>query len=250
VRADARGSGALPSLWLAPMTVAPFTSGVVASRRGSAGGSSLAQMLGNQNPMLLLSLSLNLMLLAVFVVLGASADLDRKRVDLVLTSVQRSFGRPAADDAEAGVRASRERMIQDALRSSVSEAFKSVLQGEDVVVRREADRVAVAVPEAALFDAGTGGLRAALPVLDRLVGVLNAPPAEVRYELIVTLPDRPSQTPDAAAKAGLLAQDLSRRGLQPGLLSVGMIGAARDLISFTFVVSAEPDPRPSPVGGP
>ncbi|MDX2143894.1 MAG: hypothetical protein SFV19_11110 [Rhodospirillaceae bacterium] len=190
--------------------------------------------------MLLLSLSLNLMLLAIFVVLNATADVDQKRVKAVLTSVQQSFG-DESDLTTAAVQVRRpDRGVQDVLRSSISEAFKSVLQGDTVVVRREADRLWVSAPATALFESDGRTLRAALPVLDRVVALLNAPPDGVRYDLLLVLPE-PGDG-DGAARAGLLAQDILRRGLRPELLNIGTMSSADDLVTFTFIVSSDGAP--------
>jgi hypothetical protein len=205
----------------------------------------LPRVFGDQSPMLLLSLSLNLMLLAMFVVLNATANLDQKRVDVVLESVQRSFGDTPAPTLVPASSVRRDRGVQDALRSSLSEAFESVLQGDDLVIHGEADRLWVSTPGAALFEP-SGALRAALPVFDRLVAVLNAPPADARYELLVVLP---APTAHAAAdRAGILAEDLLRRGLRPDLLNIGAIDSGGDLVRFTFVVLTNNDPDGVEIG--
>jgi hypothetical protein len=209
-------------------------------RRVSSSPTALSRLLGDQSPMLLLSLSLNLMLLAVFVVLNSTAEFDRKRVAAVLTSVQQSFGAEAETPPDA-VRIRRlDRGVQDVLRSSISEAFKSVLHGDTMVSRREADRLWVSAPLPALFEADGRALRAALPVLDRVVALLNAPPTDIRYDLLVVVPERADY--DAADLAGALARDFLRRGLRPDLLSVGIVKSADDLVTFTFTVSSDVGP--------
>lgn len=206
-----------------------------APERAEARG--FVRLLGRQNSTLLLLLSLNLLLIVFFVVLNANADVDWQRSRVILSSVQKSFG----DDANRmalNANAPAKIMAQDALRSTVSAAFVSVLDGKDVLVRNEADRFIVSVPMAALFETDTGKLRAVLPVLDRIAAGLKNPFDGYRYEMIVTV-HALGASEDAMIQASVLAEDLLRRDFGPTLFAVGLAPSLAPGVTFTFQVLSD-----------
>jgi hypothetical protein len=194
----------------------------------------------NQTASLLLTLSIGLQLLAFFVVLnaGSTPDLDRTRA--VVASVKQSFSAQpaAADAATAGAAKS---AAQTALRTSISDAFSPVLIGRDVIVRVDGDLMWVTAPAAAFFEPDTGRLRAVLPVLDRVVAALAAPAPGVRYELMVALSGPANEATLAAAQAGVMAEDLLRRGLPPAALSLGTLTDEQRSVTLTFIVLSDDD---------
>ena len=197
------------------------------------------QPAGNQNSSLVLTLSIGLQLLAFFVVLNASTKPDETRSQAVLVSVQTAFN-PSAVSATRGL-AGNKAAAQVALRSSISDAFSPVLDGRDVIVRTDGDLLWVKAPLAVFFDPETNVLRASLPVLDRMIAVLNAPPDNLRYEMLVTIPGANSADTIAAAQAGALAEDLLHRGLTRNVFSLGIVTAPERSVTLTFAALAEDD---------
>ena len=205
-------------------------------------------LLGGQDPMLILSLSLNLMLLAFFVMLNASADIDTARARSVLDGVQQTFATPQVDDSQPAAQTTKA-VAQDALRSSLSTAFVPVLEGRDVVVRSQADRLLVSAPYAAFFEPDTDALRASLPVLDRLAAILAAPPDGLRYEILITVNAPARDYSLATRQAGSLAEDILRRGVAPALLTVGAAPAPDRSVDLVFMVLGDEDSSLSVISG-
>jgi|GEM_PF-6323942 len=191
----------------------------------------------NPTSSLVLTLSIGLQLLAFFVVLNAGAAPDPDRTRAVVASVQQSFNprvTPPADALSAGLAKA---AAQTALRTSISDAFSPVLLGRDMIVRADSDLMWVTAPAAAFFEPDTDKLRAVLPVLDRVVAALAAPPAGLRYELMVTIAT--SDTAVAARQSGVMAEDLLRRGLNQAALSLGTLRAPEPTVTLTFIVLSD-----------
>lgn len=190
------------------------------------------------------ALSLNLMLLAFFVVLASSATFDAERVDTAIESLQRKFGTTALDRRSVPG-ASAETEAQATLREAVASAFAAVLPGYEIVVPSATDRIDVRVPVAALFDDGSFELRGTLPVLDRLVGLLSAPPAGFRFEVILSATAGGDDPAVAVVRADAVATGLTQRGLDAELISAGSaptgIDAPQAIIFSFLVVDAEDD---------
>lgn len=197
------------------------------------------QPAGNQNSSLVLTLSIGLQLLAFFVVLNANTKPDESRSQAVLVSVQTAFN-PSAVSSTTGP-AVNKAAAQVALRSSISDAFSPVLDGRDVVVRTDGDLLWVKAPLAVFFDPETRALRASLPVLDRVIAVINAPPDNLRYEMLVTIPGSDSADVNAAMQAGALAEDLLHRGLTRNVFSLGVVASPDRIVTLTFAALAEDD---------
>ncbi len=197
------------------------------------------QPAGNQNSSLVLTLSIGLQLLAFFVVLNASTKPDQSRSQAVLVSVQTAFN-PSAVPSATGL-AVNKAAAQVALRSSISDAFSPVLDGRDVVVRTDGDLLWVKAPLAVFFDPETKALRASLPVLDRVIAVINAPPDNLRYEMLVTIPGSDGTDKNAAMQAGALAEDLLHRGLTRNVFSLGVVASTERIVTLTFAALAEDD---------
>jgi hypothetical protein len=74
-------------------------------------------------------------------------------------------------------------------------------------------------------------------LLDRLVAVISAPPAALRYELVIA--DDVNRS-DATARTAELAAALMARGMPPATLSVGVTadtkGAGAGSLRFTFII--------------
>jgi hypothetical protein len=194
---------------------------------------------GSQTSSLLLTLSIGLQLLAFFVVLNTNASPDLGRTRAVVASVQQSFNPRAVAPADVLTTGLATAAAQTALRTSISEAFNPVLNGQDMIVRADGDLMWVTSPPAAFFEPDTDKLRAVLPVLDRVVGVLAQPPAGLRYELMVTIAAPRDRAEVAMRQAGLMAEDLLRRGLPPAALSLGTQETAVAAVTLTFIVLPE-----------
>ncbi|MBL8642864.1 MAG: hypothetical protein JNK21_02940 [Rhodospirillaceae bacterium] len=194
---------------------------------------------GDQSPTLLLLLSLNLLLIVFFVVLNFNATTDVQRSRNVLASVQTTFSDVVAPSNNLEAASVAKSAAQDALRTSVSSAFASVLEGQDVIVRNAADRFSVIAPAAVLFEPGTNALRPVLPVLNRISAILKAPAEGFRYEMIVTLGVDEASEALAVSQAGILAEDLLRRDFAATDFAVGTAPAETHDVTFTFLVLSE-----------
>jgi hypothetical protein len=190
---------------------------------------------GDQSPTLLLLLALNLLLIVFFVVLNANATTDLSRSRDVLAGVQKSFGDDVVLPKGSDVTSVAKSQAQDALRTSVSTAFQSVLDGQDIIVRNEADRFSVIAPMAAFFEPETQALRASLPVLNRISAILKTPADGFRYEMIVTI-DAGAIADHQLSQAGALAEDMLRRDFATGVFAVGLGATATNTVVFTFQV--------------
>jgi hypothetical protein len=204
----------------------------------------------NQTSSLMLTLSIGLQLLAFFVVLNATAIPDAARTQAVVASVQQSFNPYALDVALGNKTETKKIAAQTALRSSISDAFNRVLNGRDVVVRNDGEVLWVKAPMAAFFEPETRLLRAVLPVLDRISAVLESPPEGLRYEMLITISDIDGADGQSALQAGVLAEDLLRRGFKPSSFSIGAVAATERAIILTFVVLADDEqPLGTLIGG-
>jgi len=195
------------------------------------------RLLGSQSATLLLLLSLNLLLIVFFVVLNSNANIDLQRTRVVLSSVQDSFGDVRSNQEKLNTTPIAKMAAQDALRTSVSVAFATVLEGQEVVIRNEADRFWVSAPMAALFEPETNQLRAVLPVLDRIASSLKAPIEGFRYEMTVSV-----HVDDEAASmsmAAALAEDLLQRDYGATLFAVGVSPTTTKGVTFTFEVFSD-----------
>jgi hypothetical protein len=191
---------------------------------------------------LLTLLALGLMLLAFFVVLTASASYDQSRARDVARSMQAIFV-PAKDATESkGEGGATDVDLQaavSALRLAVSDVFTGILPREANGKKSDQDRVEIDVPMS-IFFADNEAVLFPLPALDKLVSVLNAPPAGYRMELVVRAA---GETPDAAldqARIAALAEGLVRHGLAATALSVGMLQDSATtgarVLRFTFLL--------------
>jgi hypothetical protein len=196
-------------------------------------------------------LALGLMLLAFFVVLTASATYDKTRTRNVVQSMQAIFV-PAKDDAGKGEGGATDVDLQaavSALRVAVSDVFSGILPREAPGNRRaDSDRVEIDVPMSVFF-ANNEAVLFPLPVLDKLVGVLNAPPAGYRMELVVRAAGETQDVALDQARIAALAEGLVRHGLAPTALSVGTLqnapntdkAASARSLRFTFLLLSDDD---------
>ena len=203
-----------------------------------AKGCAMTQSSSNQTSSLVLTLSIGLQLLAFFVVLNVSTTPDDERMRAVVASVKQTFGTDKSQDVKQ-LQSVAKAAAQVALRSSLSEAFSRVLEGDDIIVRNDGDVLWVRTPATAIFDQQTQQLRPVLPVLDRVIDVLRAPPEGLRYEMLVTISEDETVTTAASAQAGTLAADLLRRGLPMSSFSLGIQSGTDRTVTFTFVVMSD-----------
>jgi hypothetical protein len=194
---------------------------------------------------LLTLLALGLMLLAFFAVLTSTATFDQRRMRDVVVSLQTAFvparkeekkvEAPVVDDGAL-------RAAVSALRAAVTDIFVGVLPVDNSAPSKTTmmpDRVEldVAMP---VFFAENEAVLYPLPVLDKLVALLNAPPAGYRMELVVRAA---GETPDVEldrARIAALADGLVRRGLPLSALSVGVLQDTANTnaraLRFTFLL--------------
>ncbi len=208
------------------------------------------RLLGNQSSTLLMLLALNLLLIVFFVVLNVNATTDVQKTRNVLASVQKSFSDEINVPTNLEVTSVAKSAAQDALRTSVSTAFASVLEGEDIIVRNEADRFSVIAPLAAFFDPETAQVRATLPVFNRIAAILNTPADGFRYEMIATIDADVTNMAPIIKQAGVLAEDLLRRDFRAATFAVGILPAKTNNVMFTFQVLTDDAPVDSDVGAP
>ena len=195
---------------------------------------------------LLTLLALGLMLLAFFVVLTSTATFDQRRMRDVAQSVQATFVPSKEKEQVKEEVAALDAVLVAAvsvLRTAVFEIFAGILPPDDATLlakgRVDPDRVEVDVPMSAFF-ADAESVLFPLPVLDKLVAVLNAPPAGYRMELVVRAAGQSADGTIDQARLAALADGLVRRGLATTALSVGTLQNGRDagarILRFTFLL--------------
>lgn len=195
---------------------------------------------------LLTLLALSLMLLAFFVVLTSSASFDQRRMREVVHSVQKTFVPPQKSGEETQDVPADAALATavGALRVAVSDIFSGLLPRDPVLAssgkkRPDPDRVEIDVPMAVFF-ADKEAVLFPLPVLDKIVAVLSAPPAGYRMELVVRAAGKTADPALEQARVAALADGLVHRGLAATALSVGTLQntpetGARSL-RFTFLL--------------
>lgn len=198
---------------------------------------------GNQSPLLLLMLSLNLLLIVFFVVLNANSTIDVARAHVVLDNVQKYFGPDRGGQPVVKVTAASRIAARDALRSSVTAAFASVLEGREITVRDQADSLTVLAPAAALFESETGTLRITLPLLDRIARIMTIPMDDLRSGMTVTIEYSGEEAVNARMQAASLAQQLLRRDVPRASFAVGVLPAETSAVRFTFFAVPVDDAR-------
>ena len=185
------------------------------------------------------------MLLAFFVALSSATTFDTQRVAVAVSGIQESFARqptPPAANVE-----SPKSTAQASLCEAVTTAFAAVLPGYEIVVPPAADRIDVRVPITALFDDGLFDLKSTLPVLDRLVGVLTAPPPGFRFEVILSATAGQDDPAIAVVRADAIARGLVARSLLSDLISAGSATPGTPQVPaviFTFLVLDAEDAMP------
>jgi len=184
---------------------------------------------------MLILLSLNFMLLSFFIVLSGSSAYDQARVNDTVAEVRATFA--GRDEPGTGARGE----VEENFRARVSNAFISVLPTAEVQLGGGSDRVDVMVPVAALFESPAMALRPGLPLLDRVRELLITPPTGYRFELIVASPVLSDETSlaSAAARAEAVARELTARGLDSALISIGSelrVPVAVPQLKFSFLV--------------
>jgi hypothetical protein len=204
---------------------------------------------GEESPadrVLLMLLALSLMLLAFFVVLTSASTFDERRTLDAVKSVKMTFVRPHDQrgvSEQQNVGDSAHRAAVAALRVSISDVFAPLLVGQAPESlgndRVTPDRVEVDVPAALFFNDGGAALYP-LPIIDKIITVLSAPPTGYRMELVVRLTTSGSDNQIDHARLAILADDLVRRGLSPTALSIGTLdnlpNAAKPSLRFTFLL--------------
>ncbi len=197
---------------------------------------------------LLTLLALGLMLLAFFVVLTSFGSFDARRMRGVAESMQSTFDHAAASDV-VDVRLSTEtdRAAVNALRASVADIFANVVAG-DAAALTSADatqtRVDIDVP-LALFFPGEGAELSSLPLLDKIIAVISAPPAGYRMELAARARVAQADMPLAQTRVAAFANTLVARGTAPTALAVGTLrdtsAAPTPTLRFSFLLLGSDD---------
>ena len=198
-------------------------------------------------------LALGLMLLAFFVVLTSAASFDQKRIKDVVRSVQMTFEHPEDSKTETIPPAPLDAAYLaavGALRAAVADVFAFVLSGDNPKSlvnsdRVNPDRVEIDVPVAVFFAQDAKEVFP-LTMLNRIVDLINDPPAGYRLELVVrasaSADTQPANRQMIEARLAALADDLVHRGLPAPALSVGALeeGKAADTtastLRFTFLL--------------
>ncbi|MBY0511887.1 MAG: hypothetical protein K2P94_17260 [Rhodospirillaceae bacterium] len=191
-------------------------------------------------------LALGLMLLAFFVVLTSTASFDQRRMREVVMSVQSTFvpAREEIKDKPAVIDDGVLRAAVGALRAAVSEIFVGILPVDNSAPSKTAmtpDRVEIDVPME-IFFADHEAVLYPLPILEKLVALVNAPPAGYRMELVVRSAGETTAAALEQARIAALADGLVRRGLPLAALSVGVLQDAAGAntreraLRFTFLL--------------
>jgi len=120
------------------------------------------------------------LLFAFFVVLFATGQSDKKKVELAV-SIQTAFKQMGIFETHAGPA---QRQSADAAGSDVEQRIEQAAQPEIdrgvMAVRRSADGLVISLQEAGFFDSGAAEIHlSALPVLDRIAAALPDCPLRV-----------------------------------------------------------------------
>jgi hypothetical protein len=178
---------------------------------------------------LLTLLALNLMLVAFFVVMNASASFDKSRTRAAADSMASVTRTETVVPVDAG-----RGIAMISFRTAVADIFAAFFPANQIPSEsRSSDRVEVNVPVTAFFgDDGT--FQEPVALLERIAGVIGAPPSGYRAELFIRGASERLTSDQLAA----LAQALVQRGAEPPQLSVGVLepGADAANLRFTFLL--------------
>lgn len=202
-----------------------------------------------------LYVGLFLALLTFFIVLVSRSPLDPARTSAVLHGVQRTFT-PTPSQPESTA-------LFVAGRSALAELggdLAGLIRIARVEHSRRGDEMRVRLTAAGLFIEATAALRPDIvPMLDRIVAALGAPPEGLRLEIAFSLghpvpgDTAVSDSSDrslAVARCGAIARALVARGAAPGAIATGV--DAGPPVGATFTFRFRPDGRAAaaPPGGP
>lgn len=141
-------------------------------------------------------------------------------------------GRPLPDAAAAET----ERLLAQ-VASDVERAMKDLVERQQVIVRRFADRVEVEIRTDILFDSASAELsKRAAEIIERLTGALAPFPNPVRVEghtddVPIRTRAYPSNWELSAARAATVVHIMSTRGIAPARLAVLGYGEYRPVAS-------------------
>ncbi len=196
-----------------------------------------------------LYLSLYLLILAFFILLNSMASVENLKAKAAIESLSRTFtgaGPDGRDDpfvANIGdLQTARE------FQTQMARVFQTAIPASRVQVVRPGRLMQVDFPADVLFLPGTTEVRLGqMPLLDRIVAAISAPPAGLLYELEFSIGTAipadgilpVDQTPQVA-KSGAFAREIIKRGAPPAAILIGTAPGDPTRVTMLFrIVDAE-----------
>ena len=205
-----------------------------------------AQREGSGDSGIVLLLSLNLILLAFFILLNALSRFDENRTRVVIDSVNQAFHGELATLNVPGLLNGSPGLLpeSEALANEVGSLFESIVPAVRSTHTDRARVVHIDLPVDVLFKAGEGTLRPERHQLIRRLAkaLLRRNARDLVYELAF-LHGVPGAATGAAAeypvevtRAAGMAGFLTREGLSPALLSIGLQPGRPAMVEFVLTV--------------
>lgn len=170
-------------------------------------------------------LSLNFMLLAFFIVLGASASVDKSRARSIVENVRNTF---STGNDEAVKPHTTLLTARQALQAGVSDALADILPAQPRFFVDNSDRTDVTVPTRVLAADDTRDT-----VYDNVARLLQSAPTGFRYAMLITGGGATSASGKAAYD---FAGNLVTRGVDPQDILVGSSAVDSGDLHLSFLV--------------
>ncbi len=207
---------------------------------------------------LTLFLSVYLLVLAFFILLNSIASYEEVKAKAVMESLSTTF----ADFGPGGTTDPFVANFGDlaaarAFQQQMTRVFEAAIPAAQVSILRPGRLMQVELDAASLFLDDKAAIRPGqLPLLDRIVAALSAPPPGLRHELEFVIGAPPGadgalpigETPQVA-RAGAFAREMLARGAPPQALTAGLRLGSPERVRLLFRTLGEDEGRaPALVG--
>lgn len=197
-----------------------------------------------------LFLALFLLVLAFFIILvsiSSFEDVKSRQVMDSLTSAFTSVLPPVTDPTEFSTKDG-DVLAGERFQEQVTGLFSTAIQVSKVTIVQPGRTMRIAVPADTLFFEDEARFRPALtPLLDRVVATLSARPAGLRYEMEFVIgseangedgeePALPVAQTLETLRGGAFAREMSRRGVPPDSVAIGIMPGDPSQITIWFFV--------------
>jgi hypothetical protein len=194
-------------------------------------------------------LSLFLLVLAFFIVLVSISTLEDVKSQAVcdsLSSTFRSVLSPITNPTEFTSKDGNF-LGGQAFQKQITGIFATTLQVAKVEIVRPGSLMRIKLPASAMFADGETDIRpVTIPVLDRFVAVLSAPPPGLRFDMEFVIGSPLSKDKELSVaqtletqRAGNLAREMAHRVVPPDSIAIGIQPGRSDQITIWFFVRDE-----------